>query len=197
MSTLKSAPVQSQPALLKQLIQVVWANPDDFCFSRAGCQRSWRRGNPWLEGCTKHLQAVVVSTNTTTRRLNIYLQLFIKDNWYISMVMCLAVHDTGFHLQHYSLKLKLPFLSFPFLSPALTVSFAVGKRPAGLKVEWMEWRGVQRERTAVRYFSLFLSVVYMVLHATRWGEATGRKSLRWSWSLLPREASCWGAGYSS
>lgn len=174
MSPLKSAAMQSQPALLKQLIQVVWANPDDFCFSRAGCQQSWRRGNSWLEGYAKHLQAVMASTNTTTCRPNICLQLFIKDNWYISMVMCLAVHDTGFHLRHYSLKLRLLFLSFPLLSPAFTVSFAVGKPPAGLKVEWDGVEKSAKGEDCTGAFLILLSLSFCGLHGLacyqlRWG----------------------------
>lgn len=84
-----------------------------FAWSRDDCQQSCGRGNLWLEGCAKHLQAVMASTDTATCRLNICSQLFIKDNWYIGMVTCLAVRDTGLQLRHCSLKLGLPFLSSP------------------------------------------------------------------------------------
>lgn len=104
----------------------------------------------------------MASVDTATCWMNICLQLFIKNNWYIGLVMCLSVCDTGLHLQHCSLKLGLPVLSFLFLSPAFTVNFAVGKPPAELKVEWV---GV--ERGALEHLSpcsLFLSVVHVYAH---------------------------------
>lgn len=42
-----------------------------FACSRADCQQSSRRGNLWLEGFAKHLQAVMASTSTATCWLNI------------------------------------------------------------------------------------------------------------------------------
>lgn len=137
-----------------------------FAWSRADCQQSCGRGNLQLEGCAKYLLAVMASTDTATCRLNICSRLFIKDNWYIGMVMCLPVRDKGLHLRYCSLKLGLPFLSFPFPFPAFPVNFAVGKPPAGLKVEW---DGVERgeDLTGAFNFSscpLVLSVVHMNAH---------------------------------
>ena len=110
----------------------------------------------------------MASTDAATCRLNICSRLFIKDNWSIGMVMCLPVRDKGLHLRYCSLKLGSPFLSFPSLSfpfffPAFPVNFAVGKPPAGLKVEW---DGAERGEDCTGAFhfspcSLVLSVVHM------------------------------------
>lgn len=177
-----------------------------FSWSRADCQQSCGRGNLWLEGCAKHLWVVMASTDTATCRLNICSQLFIKDNWYIGMVMCLAVCDTGLHLRHCSLKLGLPFLSFPFISPGFTVNFAVGEPPAGLKVEW---HGVERGARGKNCTGALLTLFSLSLcgsHVCTWSHvlpagvrprAESASDGADSWSTVPREASCSGAGCSS
>lgn len=87
-----------------------------FACSRSDCQQISRRGNLWLEGCAKHLQAVMASTSIATCWLNICLQLFIRGNTYIGTVMLHLLPGTG-----------LVFPLLPFILPSLHSQLCYGK----------------------------------------------------------------------
>lgn len=151
-----------------------------FAWSRTAFQQSCGRGNLWLQGCTKHLRAVMASTDAATCRLNICSQLFIKDNQYISMVMCLAVHNTGLHLATMlpETGVATPFFSSPQPSQS---TLLWEKHRLGSKWSGMEWKGEQGKRIALGHFSpcsVFLALVHLYAHDLMsyqpgWGHGQG------------------------